>query len=110
MGYENLCLNGVADYDTSFEIVNRGYEEGQYEAGQWFETTEDVYQHFLGALPPLYFDGSAFVMSEPSTCSLSEGFIQIDGRYFCLTMKHFTATIADDIRAFQKHIAEGAVE
>ncbi len=109
MGYEQLH-EGVADYDTSFALINRGYEPDQHKAGQWFETTEDVYNYFLNVLPPLYFDGSNFMMCEASTNTLSEMFMQINGRFFCLTAPHGgTPTIPDSIRTFYKHMKEGAL-
>ena len=110
MGFENLSSNGVADNDKSFALINRGYDAGRYEAGQWFETVADVYHHFLGALPPLEFDGKDFVMAEQSTSRLSDAFLKIGNRFFCLTVEHRLDGIADAFSNFRTHILEGAVE
>lgn len=78
----------IADHDTSFELINR-YNSANvhhtlgFRAGQWFETTEQVYWYFLECLPPLHMTGGGFVMSECTTGDLYESFVEIDGRYYC---------------------------
>lgn len=41
----------VADYQKSFDLINRGYAPEQRSAGQYFETTEEIYTYFLNVLP-----------------------------------------------------------
>lgn len=78
----------IADYDTSFALINRYSDENPhnalgFRAGQWFETTEQVYWYFLECLPPLHMTGGGFVMSECTMDDLYESFLEIDGRYYC---------------------------
>ena len=80
-------FEGIADHDTSFELINRYSAETPHHAlgfcaGQWFETTRDVYWYFLECLPPLHMTGAGFVMSECTMGDLYESFWEIDGRYF----------------------------
>ena len=71
---------GVADYDKSFEIINRA----NVRAGQWFETNAEVYDYFLGCLPPMDFAGCGFTMCEFYSGTLTNAFFKYDGRYFCM--------------------------
>lgn len=80
--------DGIADYDTSFDLINRyGADNAHhaigFRAGQWFETVESVYWYFLECLPPLHMTGRGFVMSECTMGDLYESFWEIDGRYYC---------------------------
>jgi hypothetical protein len=96
---------GVADRTATFALLNRGYEAHQRSAGQWFETTPEMWDYFLNILPPVNFTGSAFVMSEAATESLSDAWIMVGKRAFCLAVRHgsqsdFLATVA----AFSAHV------
>lgn len=82
----------VADYGTSFDLINRYSPENQhyetgFQAGQWFETRSDVYWHFLECLPPLHQTGGGFVVSECTMMDLYECFFEIDERYFCVVIR-----------------------
>lgn len=79
-------FEGIADYEKSFELINRGYTPDVFSAGQWFETTEEVYWYFLEVLPPMGFDGKDFAICEFATGNLTNAFFQINGRYFCATV------------------------
>jgi len=80
--------DGVADYNTTFTLINRytpsnPYKALGFRAGQWFETTEDIYSYFLGVLPPLHMTGGGFVVGECTMAGLYESFLEIDGKYYC---------------------------
>lgn len=101
---------GVADRQETFALLNRGYEPDQRSAGQWFETTPEMWDYFLGVLPPLHFTGTAFVMSEAATDTLSDAWIKVGKRAFCLSVRHtsqsdFIAMVA----AFRAEITPDAV-
>jgi len=84
--------DGIADYDTTFALINR-YERDSahkalgFRAGQWFETTEEVYWYFLECLPPLHMTSGGFVVSECTMHGLYESFMDIDGRYYCAVVE-----------------------
>ncbi len=80
--------DGPADEAQSFKLINRGYAPDVYSAGQYFETCEDMYDHMLNCMPPKFFDGNAFMMSEASTGNLAEVYVRIDGRYYCITCEN----------------------
>lgn len=66
-----------------------------------------MWDYFLGILPPVNFTGSAFVISEATTEDLSDAWIMVGKRAFCLTVRHssqadFIATVA----AFTAHIRQ----
>lgn len=103
MDFAIIGNGDVARHEETFALINRGYGPDQRKAGQWFETTEEMYWHFLEVLPPRHFGGGAFMMCEKSTCTLSDAFVQQGERYFCLTVDH-TAPFAPVIRAFRDHI------
>lgn len=99
--------DGVATKTATFALLNRGYEAHQRSAGQWFETTLAMWDYFLGILPPVNFTGSAFVMSEAATESLSDAWIMVGKRAFCLSVERtpqadFIATVA----AFEAHVRQ----
>lgn len=97
----------VADYEKSFDLINRGYAPEQRSAGQYFETTEEIYTYFLNVLPPLDFTADGFSMSEFSTGSLTDCFLRCNGRYFCLCIsRRKSSDFADAVRGF--HAAVGA--
>lgn len=96
---------GVADRTATFALLNRGYEAHQRRAGQWFEVEPEMWDYFLNILPPANFTGSAFVLSEAATESLSDAWIMVGKRAFCLAVRHgsqadFLATVA----AFGAHV------
>lgn len=109
MTFELIGNGGVADHDETFALINRGYGPDQFKAGQWFETTEKLYWYFLEILPPRHHGGGAFMMCEASTCTLSNAFVQIGERFFCLTVEHAgTTPFSETVRAFRALIKEGA--
>lgn len=46
------------------------------------ETDEEVYDYFLGVLPPMHFSGAGFAICEATTEDLRLAFFRRDGRYF----------------------------
>lgn len=97
----------VADYDTTFELINRGYTPDKRSAGQFFETTEEIYNYFLNVLPPLDFTADGFSMSEFSTGSLTDCFLRRQGRFFCLCISRRNASdFAAAVRCFHAAVAE----
>ncbi|WP_227272037.1 DUF1419 domain-containing protein [Roseobacter weihaiensis] len=93
---------GVADRSQSFELINRGYGPEQRFAGQWFETTEDVFTYFLEVLPPLDWTADGFSMSEFSTGYLTDAFVRIKGRFFCLCIhRERQMDFTNTVRAFK---------
>ena len=96
---------GVADRAETFALLNRGYERHQRSAGQWFETTPEMWEYFLNILPPVNFTGSAFVMSEAATESLSDAWIMVGKRAFCLTVRHTSQSdFIAMVGAFKAHV------
>lgn len=89
LNFEKIS-DGVADREKTFELINRGYGPDQRFAGQWFETTEEIYWYFLEVLPPHDFTGDGFSMSEFATGSLTDAFVRIGERYFCLCISRET--------------------
>lgn len=109
MDFELIGNGTIAEHDETFALINRGYTPDVFKAGQWFETTEEMYWYFLEVLPPLHFDGRAFMMCEASTCILSNAFVQIGKRFFCLTVEHAgTTPFPETVRAFRALVNEGA--
>lgn len=78
---------GVADHGQTFELINRGYTPDVFKAGQWFEIEEAEYWYFLEVLPPMDFRPNAFSMCEFSTGNLTNAFLKLGNRYFCLTIE-----------------------
>ena len=76
----------VAGHDATFALINRGYSPEQRKSGQWFETTEEMFDYFLEILPPLDFTTSGFSMREFATDFLTDSFVNFGERYFCLTV------------------------
>lgn len=105
MKFTNL-FNGIADHDQTFALINRGYTADKRSAGQFFETTEEIFHYFLNILPPLDWTldagAEAFSMSEFSTGSLTDSFIRQDGRFFCLCISRNRASDFNNaMRAFR---------
>ena len=98
---------GVADRQETFALLNRGYDPQQRSAGQWFETSREMWDYFLGVLPPLHFTGTAFVMSEAATGILSDAWIIAGDRAFCLAVPTGSQTdfIATEA-AFRAHLTQ----
>jgi len=84
----NRIADGVQGYDATFVLINR-YQSSSphaatgFDAGQWFETTEELYWYFLECLPPLYQNTVGFVMMECTMGDLYEAFFEIDERFYC---------------------------
>lgn len=109
MQFANL-FDGVADYDQTFALINRGYSPEQRSAGQYFETTEEIYSYFLNVLPPMDYTADAFSMCEFSTGTLTDAYMRFDGRFFCLCISRQNAgDFSDAIRAFRAELATPAV-
>lgn len=100
MNFSNL-FNGVAGHDEAFALINRGYSADKRSAGQFFETTEEMFNYFLNVLPPadwtLAAGYEAFSMSEYSTETLTDAFLRQNGRFFCICISR---RMADDFTAF----------
>lgn len=84
-------FSGVPAYSTTFELINRYSAQSPlhgigFRDGQWFEVSEEIYWHFLEALPPLHMTSGGFVMSECTTDDLHECFFEIKGRYYCAVL------------------------
>ncbi len=111
MQFSNL-FNGVADYDQTFALINRGYNPDKRSAGQYFETTAEIFHHFLNVLPPLDWTldagAEAFSMSEFSTGALTDAFMRQGGRFFCLCISRNRASDFNEaIRALRVELAGG---
>ncbi len=105
MKFANL-FDGVADYDQTFALINRGYSPDKRSAGQYFETTGEIFDYFLNVLPPLDWTADAFSMREFSTGTLTDAFVRHDGRFFCLCISRRSAVdFSDAIRAFRAELA-----
>lgn len=80
-------VEGVAQSNDTFALLNR-YTGSRYahlgqRAGQWFETTAEVYWYFLEQMPPMHMTGEGFIVCEAVTGTLHNAFFEFDGRYFC---------------------------
>lgn len=78
---------GKADHAMTFELINRGYGPDVYRAGDWFETNGEDFWYFLECLPPMDMKDGAFSVCEFSTGYLTNAFVAIDGRFYCLTIE-----------------------
>ncbi|MEO9652328.1 MAG: DUF1419 domain-containing protein [Roseobacter sp.] len=110
MALKFTCIHdGLADRAKSFELINRGYGPEQRFAGQWFETTEDVFDYFLGVLPPLDCAEGGFSMSEFSTGFLTDAFVRVGGRFYCLCIhREHALDFINSIRAFKPIVSAKA--
>lgn len=95
----------VADEHQTFVLLNRGYAPEQRSAGQWFEVEPRLYDYFLGVLPPKHFLGTAFVVAEAATDTLSDAFVMHEGRGFCLSVMN-TGQMAfqNTVKEFCAHV------
>ncbi|WP_179381302.1 DUF1419 domain-containing protein [Jannaschia marina] len=99
----------VAGHDQTFALINRGYDPENRKAGQWFETTPEMFDYFLNILPPRHFLGFAFVMSEAATESLSDAWIMHGKRAFCLAVRNGSQMdFQETVRGFLQHVSERA--
>ena len=78
--------------ETAVELINRYSAQSPfaaqgYEAGQVFETTEDLYTHFLEAVPPLMMTSGSFACGEMTPDRLVDSYHLINGRAFCVTIE-----------------------
>lgn len=79
---------GVAGTAQSYALINRYARSNPhhglgFRAGQWFETTGEVYAQFLEAVPPLDMSANGFVVGECTMEDLFEAFFRFGDRYFC---------------------------
>lgn len=96
----------IADREQTFALINRGYSPDQRKSGQWFETTEEIYDYFLGVLPPLDWTTSGFSMREFATDYLTDSFVNFGERYFCLTIhRERRSDFINIVSAFHSHLA-----
>jgi hypothetical protein len=104
MQFTNLH-DGVADHDQTFKLINRGYNPDQRSAGQYFETTEEIYSYFLNVLPPMDFTRDAFSMCEFSVGTLTDCFVHFRGRFFCLCIsRRSSQDFTDAVRDLHAHV------
>lgn len=83
-------FEGVAERDQHFKLLNdpaRSYPN-RPNAGEWWETTEEMYWYFLECLPPLGQNGMGFLMSEFNHDSVTCAYYELydadnKKRYFC---------------------------
>jgi hypothetical protein len=100
------CIHeGTANRAKTFELINRGFEPEQRSAGQWFETTEEIYDYFLNVLPPLDWTADGFSMREFATGFLTDGFVKSGGRFFCICVHRERAMdFTNTVRAFRAQL------
>jgi hypothetical protein len=82
-----LLLENKLDLDQFYKWLNPDLpHEVQFNRhrllSQAVEVTEEVYDHFLGMLPPMNFTSSGFAMCEATTDDLRLAFFRIKGRFF----------------------------
>ena len=105
MKFERLH-DGIADHDQAYALINRGYSADKRSAGQWFETTAEIYDTFLNILPPLDFTADGFSMSEYATGTLTDAFVRHGGRFFYLSIsRERSGDFTNAVRAFREHLA-----
>lgn len=99
----------VADREQTFAHINRGYDPANRQAGQWFETTPEMFDYFLEVLPPRHFLGFAFVMSERATEFLSDAWVMNGKRAYCLAVENGSQTaFQETVRDFLHHVSQQA--
>lgn len=110
MKFTNLH-DGVANYDQAFALINRGYAPEDRSAGQYFETTQEIYDYFQNVLPPLGLTADGFSMSEFSTDTLTDAYLRHNGRFFCLCIRRERAVdFTNAVRDFRTDFAYRAME
>ncbi|MGH1416320.1 MAG: DUF1419 domain-containing protein [Pelagimonas sp.] len=98
---------GVSNESETFKLLNRGYGPDVRKAGQWFEVEPETWDHFLNVLPPKHWLGGAFVMSEAATEFLSDAWIKIGDRAFCLAVQNTGQQVfGETVQAFTNHVSE----
>jgi|GEM_PF-3698471 len=99
--------DGVNASSEAFELINRGYTPDVRIAGQWFEVAHDVYDYFLGVLPPKHWSGTAFAMCETATSFLTDAWIMHNGKAFNLTVEIGNeSTFAATVYEFRAYLSE----
>ncbi len=102
-------FDGCADHDQTFALINRGYAPEQRSAGQYFETTREIYEYFLNVLPPMDYTADGFSMSEFATDTLTDAFLRVSGRFYCLCISRRTsADFTNAVREFRAQLARKA--
>ncbi|AUH66928.1 DUF1419 domain-containing protein [Paracoccus zhejiangensis] len=105
MKFEKLH-DGIAGHDQSYALINRGFSAETRSAGQWFETTAEIYDNFLNILPPMDYTADGFSMSEFATGSLTDAFLRHGGRFFYLSInRERSGDFTNAVRAFRDHLA-----
>lgn len=79
---------GVAGVEQSYALINRYARSNPhhglgFRAGEWFETTVEVYGQFLEAVPPLDMSAHGFVVGECTMEDLYEAFFRFGDQCFC---------------------------
>ncbi|UUV08727.1 DUF1419 domain-containing protein [Ruegeria sp. YS9] len=98
---------GVSGESETFKLLNRGYTPDVRKAGQWFEVEPQMWDYFLNVLPPKHWLGGAFVMSEAATEFLSDAWIKIGDRAFCLAVQNTgQGPFSETVSAFHAHVAQ----
>ena len=102
--------DGVADEAETFRVLNRGYEPDVRKVGQWYEVEPEMWDYFLNVLPPKHWLGGAFVMSEAATEYLSDAWVKIGDRAFCLTVENTDHDVfAQTVTAFSQHVMQETI-
>lgn len=102
-------FEGCANHDQTFALINRGYAPEQRNAGQYFETTRELYDYFLNLLPPMDYTADGFSMSEYATDTLTDAFLRVSGRFYCLCISRRTsADFTNAVREFRAQLARKA--
>ena len=85
---------GPATEDEHYERLNsyhRKADSEKYHAewmfGRRWEITDEIYDYFLGLLPPLDMATNWFVMSEFTTRNITQEYSIEDGKFFCEYIK-----------------------
>lgn len=79
-------------WEGSFELIKRYSRDSPcgslgYQAGQAFQTTPEVFDHFLEAVPPLCMASGSFACGEMTTERLVDSYHKAEGRTFCVTVE-----------------------
>lgn len=98
-----------ADHDQTFALINRGYEPDQRSAGQYFETTSEMFQYFRDVLPPMDYTADGFSMCEYATGTLTDAFVRAGGQFYCLCISRTRSTdFTNAVRNLRAHLARKA--
>ena len=86
-----------------FNFFKKNENKFQYKMQNYYsQITEQNYWYMLCCMPPLHMHGKAFLMSELNSGNLTNGAIEIAGKYyvFVIAVKDFKKTI---IELLQRH-------